>query len=515
MAPGDRFKNWIEGLAESWKDRFRGWMASWLMNGVNDFLGSNEAESIDLAQEILNKIRDDPNTPQEIKDLINKLTAGTHPIPVIIIVIVAAFMIIPMITSVAQPLGRLLEYSQDKFFASYRFDPMSVITAWRRDPEKYAWLFNDLDDKGMSEERREALKFLTEVYPSPRDIVDFLAHEVFEPDMAAKYSLLSDWDGIDKEFAKKIGIEEDILKLYWMDHWKHPEWGTITELRHRDQIEDQDVRDWFRLVEIPEYWREKMLNVMWSMPNRIEIRMMARYLDLSKVEIEDLLKKAGLHEDYRSDSADFMMIMGLTGYWADMLSKGWMTAEEVESDIDSRGFNPVTAERLYKRLVKANQPEKVAEARDLTVAMIIRWVKLDEAGRRSQGVELLVDLNYTGEQAEFIMEGYLGDMGSPETFEDFKGLTQKYRQAIGASAKPVPEELIKAGKELVEVTKEVERLREAVEAEEKTLIEQEVLPEEATARRDELRVTLHRAEAELARIQTNYNALVAEWKHGE
>ncbi|GAI71210.1 unnamed protein product, partial [marine sediment metagenome] len=281
-------------------------------------------------------------------------------------------------------------------------NPAQVITAWRRDKPTYEKYFDDLKDLGWDDDRIEALKFFTEVYPTPRDYVGFLAHEVFEPDMIEKYGLLSEWGVIDKEPAKKIGLEEDILKLYWMDHWEHPEWGTIRELRHRDQITDQDVKDWFRLVEIPEYWRPKMLEVLWGLPNRIEIRMMARYLDMSKGEIEDLLKKAGLHEDFRSDAADFMMIMGLTGYWSAMLSKGWMSPAEVKADIDARGFKEITAERMYKRLVSADKPERTAAERDLTKTDIYKGVKTG-AITRGEAVELLMDLGFDEEEADFLL----------------------------------------------------------------------------------------------------------------
>lgn len=69
--------------------------------------------------------------------------------------------------------------------------------------------------------------------------------------------------------------------------------------------------------------------------------------------------------------------------------------------------------------------------------------------------------------------------------------------------------------EVVNITGEVKALEAAVAEEEKSLIDVETLSEEATAHRDELRVALHRAEAELARIKQEYDALVAEWKHRE
>ncbi|GAI58442.1 unnamed protein product, partial [marine sediment metagenome] len=56
-------------------------------------------------------------------------------------------------------------------------------------------------------------------------------------------------------------------------------------------------------------------------------------------------------------------------------------------------------------------------------------------------------------------------------------------------------------------------LHDALEEEERKLVSEEVLPEAATKRRDELRVTLHRAEAELERARSKYDTLVAEWRH--
>ena len=82
------------------------------------------------------------------------------------------------------------------------------------------------------------------------------------------------------------------------------------------------------------------------------------------------------------------------------------------------------------------------------------------------------------------------------------------------AAKPVPEELKKAADEVVKLTAEVKSLQEAVKTEEEGLIEVEVLPEAATAKLDELRVALHRAEADLFTAQTNYDSLIAQWRHG-
>ena len=75
-------------------------------------------------------------------------------------------------------------------------------------------------------------------------------------------------------------------------------------------------------------------------------------------------------------------------------------------------------------------------------------------------------------------------------------------------------ELIAAGAEVVMLTKEVEALQAAIKEEERGLIGLEVLPGEAAAKRDELRVTLHRAESTMAAAKSRYDGLLAQWRHG-
>ena len=80
------------------------------------------------------------------------------------------------------------------------------------------------------------------------------------------------------------------------------------------------------------------------------------------------------------------------------------------------------------------------------------------------------------------------------------------------ASETMTEKIRKAAAEVVKFTKDLEILQAMVREEEAKLVKEEVLPAEATARRDELRVALHRAEATLAEAQGNYDTLVAEWR---
>ena len=78
----------------------------------------------------------------------------------------------------------------------------------------------------------------------------------------------------------------------------------------------------------------------------------------------------------------------------------------------------------------------------------------------------------------------------------------------------MPEELKKAAEEVIRLTGEIEALEESIKKEEEVLIPEEVLPEAATKKLKKLQVTRNRAIAELERVKSEYDRLVAEWKHG-
>ncbi|GAI76847.1 unnamed protein product, partial [marine sediment metagenome] len=63
--------------------------------------------------------------------------------------------------------------------------------------------------------------------------------------------------------------------------------------------------------------------------------------------------------------------------------------------------------------------------------------------------------------------------------------TQGWRRAAGREVKAMPEELKKAGAEVVRLTKEVETLGRSLAEEAAKLVEEEVLPPEATKKRDD------------------------------
>ena len=625
MIPAERFKKWIEGLAESWKDRLRGWMASWAAKGAEELLDHFEPELVDQARAHITALRDNPATPAELKVLLDKaLTPSSFAIvPILVGIIIATVM--SGIVSGLTPAFKKITYQSDQVAESARLEPFTAIRARWRELISEEHLDSTLKDLGWSDTDIQALKDVALFYPPPADLVRWQAREVFEPDMITKYGLDDELEGIQRGPFYKAGMTEEQITNYWRAHWEHASWMQIVEMLHRGLIEEADVWDWFRLVEIPPFWRQHLIDSAYAWPTRVDVR---RWWDMRTID-EPELRRLYSGMGYRGVNLDnyvlwtkvYVAFPDLMARW----SKGWITIDDVRSELTALGMPAERLEEFIQMKVKAEQPERTAKERDVTKTDIIKGVKTGVI-TRGEGEELLVDMGYSYDEAVYILEiniprdqedevvkerelsktdiragiakeilsregartkllelryrpadveflldiyevvakpppeprvreaskadivlgvkkglitqyegyGMLLDLDftpeaasfiltvrteespfSPINYAEFKDLTAKYKIATGREEKPMTEELKKAADMVVKLTTEVESLARSVEKEKRGLVKEEVLPAETTERLTELQVKLHRAEAELARVKSEYDRLLAEWRHGK
>lgn len=533
----DKLNDWVEDRITAWRERLRGWVASALLSGVERTFAFFEPEWIDDVRTTLEQMRDNPEIPLELKSVLDRMLTpgGKAPIPAIVWVIIALFG--GMAGAQLGPSFKKIGYFVSRKAQDYRLDPLSVITAWRRDAETYNKYFDDLKDQGWSDDRIEALKFFTEFYPTPQDLVTWLAREVFEPEMIDRYGLDDEAPLDQLGLFEKAGVNKDQMINYWRAHWEHASFGQVVEMLHRgiltlgktppeppttpegwtkrDAEGQEAIYDWYRLIEIPPFWRDRLTAMTWNVPTRVDVRRWWDMRTIDEAELYNIYHRQGYHGDdldnyvrWTKVYTDFPMMMAR---W----KNGWISERDVRDWLGGLEIPEDRIDQFIEEKTKPEQPARVEKERDLTKSEIVKGVKKDVISP-GEGIELLMDMGYSEDEADYILAiNVAAEAGSPETYEEFKDLTQKWRRATGMKAKAVSEELKKAADAVVMATKEVESIKAAIDEEEKGLIEAEVLPKEATAKVDELRVALHRAEAELARVQGEYDRLKAEFKYTE
>lgn len=150
------------------------------------------------------------------------------------------------------------------------------------------------------------------------------------------------------------------------------------------------------------FWRDKLTAMSWSLPGRIEVRMMAQLGLVGKAFIMDILKKDGLAEEYRSIVADMNIVRGIRSDIQTRYTKGWLDSQGVKDELTESGLSPQIADRLYQWIVTNAKGDRTAAEKDLTKAEIIKGVQEGVIGV-DEGIQRLVDMGYDEMEADYIM----------------------------------------------------------------------------------------------------------------
>jgi len=200
----------------------------------------------------------------------------------------------------------------DETLKSYRtWQDMSSIIRW-------GWR-NDKPDSEVAEilvahgwEAQEA-KRMVEVahfYPSPADLVNWQAKEVFEPEMIKHYGLDAELGELDLSMFKRAGMTEEQARNYWIAHWEHPSWNQLQEMLFRiPDVTEEEVRRWFKLMEVPPFWRQHMIDTAYHPYTRVDVRRMHKIGVFGTGEDADAkLRTAYTDLGFHGEQADNMVL---------------------------------------------------------------------------------------------------------------------------------------------------------------------------------------------------------------
>jgi hypothetical protein len=400
MGLGDRITEWIEERRKEWGDALGTWLLDRLAGGMTKSLEGLEPGAIEAYSAGLDKVIADPNIPEDIKVFLRKANTTGNPISAIGGMIFMVLQSAGVVLGGSQPLSNILRYQQDSVLRTFRFDPLNAVTAWRRDPIKYAGIFEDLTEQGWTADRIEALKFVTQFLPNADEQTLWLAREVFEPAMIDKYGLDDELPIYTATDFAKIGVTPEQMTNKWRAHWQHASWIQVVEMLYRGLITEDDVRQWFRLVEIPPYWRQLLIDSAYAWPTRVDVR---RWWDMRTIT-EDRLRELYAGMGYRGENLDdyvtwtkvYTEFPSLLARW----QKGWITLEDIRRELRALGIPDERIEVFIQEKIEAEEPERTAADRSITITDIYKGVRTERISR-AQAIELLQELGFDEDEADY------------------------------------------------------------------------------------------------------------------
>lgn len=663
----NRIDGYVEGKRKTWAGPLSEFAAGILSKGGQKLFLDMEPGIKLMFHDTLAGIRDNPASPPELKEALGKALEVDdiwHTISGWFWLIIGW---IPAIFSAGSVQAEDIRQEVSLVFPNKLLEPAQVIAAWRRDQKKYNKYFEDLKRDGYSDEKIELLKFITEYIPGVQDIIRFAVREVYSPEIASKFGYSEDFPESVLPDAERVGLTKAELMKYWGAHWELPSTLQGYEMLRRGIITEDELKLLLRTLDIMPFWREKLLNISWEIPTRVDVRRFWEMRVIDEARLREIYAALGYHG---RDLDDYVLWTKIYVDFPTLLARyknGWISLDDVKSELTAMGVAEERAAIIIEEKIKKEAPERTGTEKDLTKTDIINGVKKGVI-TRAQGAELLVDLGYDQDEATYLLavnipedkvdqvvkereltkseimkglelksitpdqaremllglrytpanadfildiykkrarelekadiqtdlknavipeadaiarlvalgytdgdakiliakkvepakevqakeaskadivagvkkglitpeQGYtmLVDIGyssdaatfilsltaesspfSPISYEEFKDMTTKYRQAQGLTTQGAAEELRRAAGDVIRVTKDVETLRAAEKEEAAKLEPGPGLPDTATARLREIQVGLHRAEAELKRVKMVYDTAKAAFNY--
>lgn len=279
---------------------------------------------------------------------------------------------------------------------------LTMIDALRRGLVTQEQFNDEAQKSGFNALQMEYLQSITMFQPGPSDVISFLARNALEPDVIKKFGLDDRFDGLDKSWAKKAGLSEDVFKLFWRAHWNYPSFNQVADMVNRGIFGDDALDSWFDVVDYPPFFRDALKGIAKNTLTRVDIERMWVLGILDDDQTEAAFRANG----YGPENAHRMLLFtkankGIPDIRA-MYQNAWISRDDLVARIKDIGLPEDAADRAIKRIIKDDTVIRTVAQRDLTRADITAGVKLGILDPDS-GVQMLQDTGYSYDEAVYIL----------------------------------------------------------------------------------------------------------------
>jgi hypothetical protein len=446
MAISDRIEATLLRWSDQWKDRLKGWLMSAIGLGIEAFMDVLAKSMVPKLKPLLDTLEKTGEVPPELQPMIDEMrhptgeSAGmfglsaSQPLVGGAIGRIADAALAPLAFAVARATrNAILNPDQvieaemrgliDPAWAqltmeSHAFEDQDIKTlrdlfkvilpsevvgpVYLRDKAKWSKFWSELPKLGLSKEQIELLEEALYRIPGVQDIIRYVVKEAYAPEIYKAFGQDQEYPSVAEADAAKAGVRPDMLLKEWISHWDLPSVGNGFEMLHRGEITQDQLSLLLKARDIMPFWRDKLTAISWTLPTRIEVRMMAQLGLVDKPFIMGILKADGLAEEYRSTVADMNIVRGIRADLQTRYTKKWINSDEVRAEIQKSGLSPEIGERLYEWIVTNVKPERTTTQKDLTAAQVVKGVKKGII-TWDDGVTKLIAQGYDEEEAVYIL----------------------------------------------------------------------------------------------------------------
>ena len=211
-----------------------------------------------------------------------------------------------MVRDVLAKMGLSEDYIDLAFLSRYaKTDVNTVMTLWLRKEIDDNKMYERMRELGYTDTRIAEIVKVYQIIPPVQDLLTMVAHEAFEPDAIELMGLDKEFPTEQSEWLTKQGLSPFWQMKYWISHWEQPSIQMGYEMLQRGIIGMDELDMLFRTVEIPQYWREKLVAIAYTPYTRVDTRRMYQLGVLNDADLVKSYKDIGYDQDHAEKMAIF------------------------------------------------------------------------------------------------------------------------------------------------------------------------------------------------------------------
>ena len=194
------------------------------------------------------------------------------------------------------------------FLSAYRlYDEMTIRALFLRGVLSEDEMYVRMRELGYTDTRIKEIIQQWDIIPNPQDLLMMVAKEAFEPDEIERYGLAEEFPEEQSQWLTKQGLSRYWQEKYWAAHWEYPSYGQVLEMLHRGLITEEDVYEYYRVIEIPTYWRNLLTKINYMPYTRVDVRRMHQMGVLTDEELLRSYKDIGYDDEHAQKMSEFTL----------------------------------------------------------------------------------------------------------------------------------------------------------------------------------------------------------------
>jgi hypothetical protein len=193
------------------------------------------------------------------------------------------------------------------------FDPNTAIQLWLREIWKEDKLNDHLKSTGFWDVDADALKRLAWNIPGASDLISMAVREAWDDDFAAKWGTDLLFPSEFAKWMKKQGYSEEWAKRYWRAHWTLPSVEMGFEMFHRGELKETELRQLLKAQDIMPGYQDKLINIAYTPYTRVDVRRMYGMGILDPDQVKKAYMDLGYDEERAENLKKFTVLYETEG----------------------------------------------------------------------------------------------------------------------------------------------------------------------------------------------------------